>query len=118
MSFCSPCLSVSESKELPEVVRTVLKQEITRLFGDSNARSFNQAYLTKHSNSIPHRLAGSPDTHTHTYVEVLVLSRTPTTHLMRLHCIFCAAKMQTQRVRGVFKGQSLRLSLTQTDPSM
>lgn len=49
---------VSESKELPEVVRTVLKQEITRLFGDSNAKSFNQAYLTKHSNSIPHRLAG------------------------------------------------------------
>uniref|UniRef100_A0A8C5HM87 N(alpha)-acetyltransferase 15, NatA auxiliary subunit a n=1 Tax=Gouania willdenowi TaxID=441366 RepID=A0A8C5HM87_GOUWI len=27
---------VSESKDLPEVVRTVLKQEITRLFGDSN----------------------------------------------------------------------------------
>uniref|UniRef100_A0A3Q4HUQ5 N-alpha-acetyltransferase 15, NatA auxiliary subunit n=1 Tax=Neolamprologus brichardi TaxID=32507 RepID=A0A3Q4HUQ5_NEOBR len=49
---------VSESKELPEVVRTVLKQEITRLFGDSNAKSFNQAYLTKHSSSIPHRLAG------------------------------------------------------------
>uniref|UniRef100_H3D472 N-alpha-acetyltransferase 15, NatA auxiliary subunit n=1 Tax=Tetraodon nigroviridis TaxID=99883 RepID=H3D472_TETNG len=50
---------VSESKELPEVVRTVLKQEITRLFGDSNARSFNQAYLSKHSNSIPHRLAAA-----------------------------------------------------------
>lgn len=50
---------VSESKELPEVVRTVLKQEITRLFGDSNAKSFNQAYLTKHSNSIPHRLAAA-----------------------------------------------------------
>uniref|UniRef100_A0A672Z7Y2 N(alpha)-acetyltransferase 15, NatA auxiliary subunit n=1 Tax=Sphaeramia orbicularis TaxID=375764 RepID=A0A672Z7Y2_9TELE len=50
---------VSESKGLPEVVRTVLKQEITRLFGDSNAKSFNQAYLTKHSNSIPHRLAAA-----------------------------------------------------------
>lgn len=50
--------AVSDSKELPEVVRTVLKQEIARLFGDSNAKSFNQAYLTKHSNSIPHRLAG------------------------------------------------------------
>lgn len=57
---------MSESKELPEVVRTVLKQEITRLFGDSNARSFNQAYLSKHSNSIPHRLAGRPHTHTDT----------------------------------------------------
>uniref|UniRef100_A0A8C9YXU2 N-alpha-acetyltransferase 15, NatA auxiliary subunit n=1 Tax=Sander lucioperca TaxID=283035 RepID=A0A8C9YXU2_SANLU len=44
---------------LLEVVRTVLKQEITRLFGDSNAMSFNQAYLNKHSNSIPHRLAGT-----------------------------------------------------------
>lgn len=51
---------VSESKELPETVRTVLKQEIARLFGDSNAKSFNQAYLTKHSDSIPHRLAGRP----------------------------------------------------------
>uniref|UniRef100_A0A8C9YUD4 N-alpha-acetyltransferase 15, NatA auxiliary subunit n=1 Tax=Sander lucioperca TaxID=283035 RepID=A0A8C9YUD4_SANLU len=50
---------VSESKELLEVVRTVLKQEITRLFGDSNAMSFNQAYLNKHSNSIPHRLAAA-----------------------------------------------------------
>ncbi|TNN23961.1 N-alpha-acetyltransferase 15, NatA auxiliary subunit [Liparis tanakae] len=50
---------VSESTELPQVVRTVLKQEITRLFGDSNAMSFNQAYLTKHSNSIPHRLAAA-----------------------------------------------------------
>uniref|UniRef100_A0A667WUL2 N-alpha-acetyltransferase 15, NatA auxiliary subunit n=1 Tax=Myripristis murdjan TaxID=586833 RepID=A0A667WUL2_9TELE len=50
---------VSESKDLQEAVRTVLKQEITRLFGDSNAKSFNQAYLTKHSNSIPHRLAAA-----------------------------------------------------------
>ncbi|KAF0037930.1 hypothetical protein F2P81_010804 [Scophthalmus maximus] len=50
---------VSDSKELPEVVRTVLKQEITRLFGDSNAKSFNQAYLTKHSYSVPHRLAAA-----------------------------------------------------------
>lgn len=51
-------LTVSENKDVPEVVRTVLKQEITRLFGDSNAKSFNQAYLTKHFDSIPHRLAG------------------------------------------------------------
>lgn len=48
------------------MVRTVLKQEITRLFGDSNAKSFNQAYLTKHSNSVPHRLAGRTLTHAHT----------------------------------------------------
>uniref|UniRef100_A0A8B9KX54 N(alpha)-acetyltransferase 15, NatA auxiliary subunit b n=1 Tax=Astyanax mexicanus TaxID=7994 RepID=A0A8B9KX54_ASTMX len=33
---------VSEAKDLAEPVRTVLKQEISRLFGDSNAKSFNQ----------------------------------------------------------------------------
>lgn len=67
-TFLTYLVPVSESKELPEVVRTVLKQEITRLFGDSNAKSFNQAYLTKHSNSIPHRLAGRTLSvlHTHT----------------------------------------------------
>uniref|UniRef100_A0A8C6NUE4 N-alpha-acetyltransferase 15, NatA auxiliary subunit n=1 Tax=Nothobranchius furzeri TaxID=105023 RepID=A0A8C6NUE4_NOTFU len=53
------CFPFRKSKDLPEVVRTVLKQEITRLFGDSNAKSFNQAYLTKHSSSIPHRLAAA-----------------------------------------------------------
>uniref|UniRef100_A0A8C5AKK8 N-alpha-acetyltransferase 15, NatA auxiliary subunit-like n=1 Tax=Gadus morhua TaxID=8049 RepID=A0A8C5AKK8_GADMO len=47
---------VSESTDLPVAVRTVLKQEITRLFGDSNASSFNQEYLSKHSRSIPHRV--------------------------------------------------------------
>uniref|UniRef100_A0A8C9WFF8 N-alpha-acetyltransferase 15, NatA auxiliary subunit n=1 Tax=Scleropages formosus TaxID=113540 RepID=A0A8C9WFF8_SCLFO len=51
--------AVSESKDLPEAVRIVLKQEITRLFGDSNGKSFNEAFLNKHSNSIPHRLAGA-----------------------------------------------------------
>ncbi|KAK3573248.1 hypothetical protein QTP86_015767 [Hemibagrus guttatus] len=50
---------VSEAKDLAEPVRTVLKQEISRLFGDSNAKSFNQAFLSKHSNSIPHRLAAA-----------------------------------------------------------
>ncbi|TRY87613.1 hypothetical protein DNTS_005998 [Danionella cerebrum] len=48
---------VSESKELSETVSMVLKQEISRLFGESNAKSFNQAFLSKHSSSIPHRLA-------------------------------------------------------------
>uniref|UniRef100_A0A8C5AYK8 N-alpha-acetyltransferase 15, NatA auxiliary subunit-like n=1 Tax=Gadus morhua TaxID=8049 RepID=A0A8C5AYK8_GADMO len=50
---------VSESTDLPVAVRTVLKQEITRLFGDSNASSFNQEYLSKHSRSIPHRVAAA-----------------------------------------------------------
>ncbi|KAF4090563.1 hypothetical protein AMELA_G00054440 [Ameiurus melas] len=50
---------VSESKDVADPVRTVLKQEISRLFGDSNAKSFNQAFFSKHSNSIPHRLAAA-----------------------------------------------------------
>ncbi|MEQ2185419.1 hypothetical protein GOODEAATRI_017956, partial [Goodea atripinnis] len=50
-------LAVSESAGLAEAVRTVLKQEISRLFGDSNPQSFNKNYLSQHSNCIPHRLA-------------------------------------------------------------
>ncbi|MCJ8730277.1 hypothetical protein PDJAM_G00182480 [Pangasius djambal] len=50
---------VSEAKDAADPVRIVLKQEISRLFGDSNAKSFNQAFLSKHSNSIPHRLAAA-----------------------------------------------------------
>uniref|UniRef100_A0A673IPS5 N-alpha-acetyltransferase 15, NatA auxiliary subunit n=1 Tax=Sinocyclocheilus rhinocerous TaxID=307959 RepID=A0A673IPS5_9TELE len=36
---------VSESKDLAESVSMVLKQEISRLFGESNAKSFNQLFL-------------------------------------------------------------------------
>uniref|UniRef100_A0A7N8Y730 N-alpha-acetyltransferase 15, NatA auxiliary subunit a n=1 Tax=Mastacembelus armatus TaxID=205130 RepID=A0A7N8Y730_9TELE len=54
---------VSESVNLAEVVRMVLKQEISRLFGESNPQSFNKNYLSQHSNSIPHRLAGIQRTH-------------------------------------------------------
>ncbi|CAL8358682.1 unnamed protein product [Merluccius merluccius] len=50
---------VSESTALLEPVRTVLKQEISRLFGDSDPKSFNKNYLSRHSNSIPHRLAAA-----------------------------------------------------------
>uniref|UniRef100_A0A8C1MRK7 N-alpha-acetyltransferase 15, NatA auxiliary subunit-like n=1 Tax=Cyprinus carpio TaxID=7962 RepID=A0A8C1MRK7_CYPCA len=50
---------VSESKDLAESVSMVLKQEISRLFGESNGKSFNQAFLTKHFNSIPHRVAAA-----------------------------------------------------------
>nr|XP_046261771.1 N-alpha-acetyltransferase 15, NatA auxiliary subunit a [Scatophagus argus] len=50
---------VSESADLAEAVRTVLKQEISRLFGESNPQSFNKNYLSQHSNSIPHRLAAA-----------------------------------------------------------
>ncbi|KAK5610106.1 N-alpha-acetyltransferase 15, NatA auxiliary subunit, partial [Crenichthys baileyi] len=51
--------NVSESAGLAEAVRTVLKQEISRLFGDSNPQSFNKNYLSQHSNCIPHRLAAA-----------------------------------------------------------
>lgn len=57
--LCIDWLTVSESKDVPESVSMVLGQEISRLFGDSNAKSFNQAFLTKHSNSIPHCVAGT-----------------------------------------------------------
>ncbi|XP_020308301.1 N-alpha-acetyltransferase 15, NatA auxiliary subunit [Oncorhynchus kisutch] len=50
---------VSDSKDLPQAVRTVLKQEISRLFGESNPQSFNKNYLSQHSNSIPHRVAAA-----------------------------------------------------------
>merc|ERR1719268_292794 len=50
---------VSDSQDLPEAVRMVLKQEISRLFGESDAKSFNKNYLSQHSNSIPHRLAAA-----------------------------------------------------------
>lgn len=36
----------------------VLRQEIARLFGNCDSKSFNEAFLSKHSDSIPHRLAG------------------------------------------------------------
>ncbi|TKS71979.1 N-alpha-acetyltransferase 15 [Collichthys lucidus] len=50
---------VSECADLAEAVRTVLKQEISRLFGESNPQSFNKNYLSQHSSSIPHRLAAA-----------------------------------------------------------
>ncbi|XP_029021750.1 N-alpha-acetyltransferase 15, NatA auxiliary subunit a [Betta splendens] len=50
---------VSDSADLAAVVRTVLKKEIARLFGESNPQSFNKSYLSQHSSSIPHRLAAA-----------------------------------------------------------
>ncbi|KAM6923930.1 N-alpha-acetyltransferase 15, NatA auxiliary subunit-like [Xenentodon cancila] len=50
---------VRESADLAKPVRTVLNQEISRLFGESNPHSFNKGYLSQHSNSIPHRLAAA-----------------------------------------------------------
>ncbi|XP_042625969.1 N-alpha-acetyltransferase 15, NatA auxiliary subunit-like [Cyprinus carpio] len=50
---------VSDSKDMPEAVQTVLKQEITKLFGESDPKTFNKNFLSKHTNSIPHRVAAA-----------------------------------------------------------
>ncbi|XP_033829378.1 N-alpha-acetyltransferase 15, NatA auxiliary subunit-like [Periophthalmus magnuspinnatus] len=50
---------VNDNGDLAEAVRTVLRQEIARLFGESNPQSFNKNYLSQNSNSIPHRLAAA-----------------------------------------------------------
>ncbi|XP_075872660.1 N-alpha-acetyltransferase 15, NatA auxiliary subunit-like [Nelusetta ayraudi] len=50
---------VNESADLAPAVRTVLKLEISRLFGESNPQSFNKNFLSQHSSSIPHRLAAA-----------------------------------------------------------
>uniref|UniRef100_A0A4W3JXP8 N-alpha-acetyltransferase 15, NatA auxiliary subunit a n=1 Tax=Callorhinchus milii TaxID=7868 RepID=A0A4W3JXP8_CALMI len=51
--------TVSESKNLPDPVHTVLTQQMSRLFGETNPKSFNEAFINKHLNSIPHRLAAA-----------------------------------------------------------
>uniref|UniRef100_A0AAY5EQY7 N(alpha)-acetyltransferase 15, NatA auxiliary subunit a n=1 Tax=Electrophorus electricus TaxID=8005 RepID=A0AAY5EQY7_ELEEL len=40
-------------------VHTVLKKEITRLFGDCDPKTYNKNFLSKHASSIPHRVAGT-----------------------------------------------------------
>ncbi|KAM9850274.1 N-alpha-acetyltransferase 15, NatA auxiliary subunit-like [Aulostomus maculatus] len=50
---------VRECADMSEAVRTVLKQEIARLFGESNPQSYNKNFLSQHANSIPHRLAAA-----------------------------------------------------------
>ncbi|GAA6085083.1 N-alpha-acetyltransferase 15, NatA auxiliary subunit a, partial [Tachysurus ichikawai] len=50
---------VADSKSLPQPVHVVLKREITRLFGESDPKTYNKNFLSKHSSSIPHRLAGA-----------------------------------------------------------
>ena len=48
-----------ESKDLPDAVRTVLKQEMNRLFGATNPKNFNETFLKRNSDSLPHRLSGN-----------------------------------------------------------
>ncbi|CAJ0954507.1 unnamed protein product [Ranitomeya imitator] len=51
--------AVSESKELNESVRTVLKQEVKRLFGETSPANFNNTFLKENIGSLSHRLSGS-----------------------------------------------------------
>ncbi|XP_015480603.1 N-alpha-acetyltransferase 15, NatA auxiliary subunit [Parus major] len=51
--------SVSESKDLPDAVRTVLNQEMNRLFGATNPKNFNEAFLKRNYDSLPHRLSAA-----------------------------------------------------------
>lgn len=51
--------AVSESKELNESVRTVLKQEMNRLFGETSPANFNNSFLKENIGSIPHRLSAA-----------------------------------------------------------
>lgn len=53
-----PFPTVSESKDLPDAVRTVLNQEMNRLFGATNPKNFNEAFLKRNYDSLPHRLSG------------------------------------------------------------
>lgn len=53
--FCA----VSDSKELNESVRTVLKQEMNRLFGETSPAKFNNSFLKQNNDSIPHRSAAA-----------------------------------------------------------
>lgn len=49
--------TVCTDNEAPDVVGAVLMQEMNRLFGETNPKSYNEGFLKKHSSSIPHRLA-------------------------------------------------------------
>ncbi|XP_077135307.1 N-alpha-acetyltransferase 15, NatA auxiliary subunit isoform X2 [Ranitomeya variabilis] len=51
--------AVSESKELNESVRTVLKQEVKRLFGETSPANFNNTFLKENIGSLSHRLSAA-----------------------------------------------------------
>ncbi|XP_026872475.2 N-alpha-acetyltransferase 15, NatA auxiliary subunit a isoform X3 [Electrophorus electricus] len=50
---------VADNKGLAPPVQTVLKKEITRLFGDCDPKTYNKNFLSKHASSIPHRVAAA-----------------------------------------------------------
>lgn len=52
-------LKVAESNEICEPIAEVLKQEMTHIYGDKDAKQLNQEFLNKNSNSLPHLLEGA-----------------------------------------------------------
>uniref|UniRef100_A0A674APE9 N-alpha-acetyltransferase 15, NatA auxiliary subunit a n=1 Tax=Salmo trutta TaxID=8032 RepID=A0A674APE9_SALTR len=95
---------VSDSKDLPEAVRTVLKQEISRLFGESNPQSFNKNYLSQHSNSIPHRVAGTY-THYLSQHSNSIPHRVAADTLSCLSCQICTEVLEALRDGNLGDGQ-------------
>ena len=49
-----------QSKDLSQALKTVLTQQTMALFGNKTAQALNDEYLSCHSNSLPHLLAGGP----------------------------------------------------------
>uniref|UniRef100_A0A672K1J7 Uncharacterized protein n=1 Tax=Sinocyclocheilus grahami TaxID=75366 RepID=A0A672K1J7_SINGR len=88
---------VSDSKDMPEAVQTVLKQEITKLFGESDPKTFNKNFLSKHANSIPHRVAGThfmilmkfwkPLNTSRTFILTALRMAAHSAHILPLHCL-------------------------------
>lgn len=50
---------VSRKTDLPDPVRTVLSQEMDKIYGDKNANELNEEFLSRFSNSLPHLLQGA-----------------------------------------------------------
>jgi hypothetical protein len=51
--------AVAESRDLPVNMKTVLQQEISKMFTTKTPQELNDAFLQKHHNSSPHILAGA-----------------------------------------------------------
>lgn len=50
---------VSVKKEIPGPVKTVLKQEMDKIYGTKSATELIEDFLVKFSNSLPHLLQGN-----------------------------------------------------------
>ncbi len=57
--------SASELADIPDAVRTVLRQEMSAVFGTITPQELNDQFLKKYPNSQPHIFAGTSQ-HGHT----------------------------------------------------